>query len=145
MNLKNLILSSNYQPWSKISAIGKLPNLEVLKLRYNSFVGEKWEMEEREFRNLRFLKLSYLNIRWWTASSDNFCCLEKLVLHACHWLEEVPSCLGETLTLDMIEVKWCHESAVNSVKQIQQEQRDMGNKNLKIVIVERRKWSTSSS
>ncbi|XP_071914937.1 putative late blight resistance protein homolog R1A-3 [Coffea arabica] len=135
LNLRKLTLSYNCQPWSKISAIGKLPNLEVLKLHSKSFVGEKWEMEEGEFGNLQFLELSGLGIRWWDASSDNFCCLEKLVLHDCGWLEKVPSCLGETLTLDVIELKWCHESAVNSVKQIQQEQMDMGNKDLKIVII----------
>ncbi|XP_027155072.1 putative late blight resistance protein homolog R1B-16 [Coffea eugenioides] len=133
LNLRKLTLSNNRQPWSKISAIGKLPNLEVLKLGCDSFVGEKWEMQEGEFQNLRFLKLSQLDFRWWTASSDNFCCLEKLVLTMCEWLEDVPSCLGEALTLDMIEVIWCPESAVNSVKQIQQEQMDMGNKDLKIV------------
>ena len=55
----------------------------------------------------------------------------------CKWLEEVPSCLGEALTLDMIEVIWCPESAVNSVKQIWQEQMDMGNKDLKIVAAAR--------
>ncbi|XP_027177987.1 putative late blight resistance protein homolog R1A-3 [Coffea eugenioides] len=135
-NLRKLTLLQNRQPWSKISAIGKLPNLEVLKLCPVSFVGEKWEMQEGEFQNLRYLKLFGLDIRWWTASCDNFCCLEKLVLENCFSLEEVPSCLGETLTLDMIKVKWCHESAVNSVKQIQQEQMDMGNKDLKMVIVE---------
>ena len=76
-----------------------------------------------------------MDIRCWEASSDNFCSLEKLALHEYHWLEEVPSCLGEILTLDMIEVKRCLESAVNSVKQIQQEQMDMGNEDLKIVII----------
>ncbi|XP_027077008.1 putative late blight resistance protein homolog R1A-3 [Coffea arabica] len=135
LNLRKLTLLNSRQPWSKISAIGKLPNLKVLKLYYDSFVGEKWEMEEGEFQNLRCLKFSSLDIRWWTASCDNFCCLEKLVLEKCLCLEEVPSCLGETLTLDMIEVKWCHESAINSVKQIQQEQMDMGNEDLKIVII----------
>ncbi|XP_071914018.1 putative late blight resistance protein homolog R1B-17 [Coffea arabica] len=136
LNLRKLSLLHNRQPWSKISAIGKLPNLEVLKLRDDSFVGEKWEMEDGEFQNLRFLELSKLDIRWWTASSDNFCCLEKLVLYNCDRLKEVPCCLGETLTLDTIEVKQCSKSAVNSVKQIQQEQMDVGNEDLKVVIVD---------
>ena len=65
LNLRKLTLSGNRQPWSKISAIGKLPNVEVLKLCYDSIVGEKWEMEEGEFGNLRFLELSELDIRWW--------------------------------------------------------------------------------
>ncbi|XP_027177732.1 putative late blight resistance protein homolog R1A-10 [Coffea eugenioides] len=130
LNLKKLTLSSNHQPWSEISVIGKLPNLEVLKLESSSFVGEKWEMKEGEFCRLRFLKLLLLDIRIWTASYDNFSCLEKLVLHICPHLEEVPSCLGEIPTLEVIEVKFCPESALSYVKQIQME---MGNEGLKIV------------
>ncbi|XP_027079149.1 putative late blight resistance protein homolog R1B-16 [Coffea arabica] len=134
LNLRKLTLSNNRQPWSKISAIGKLPNLEVLKLGCDSFVGEKWEMKEGEFQNLRFLELSELDFRWWTASSDNFCCLEKLVLSSCESLEEVPSCLGEALTLDMIDLEGCRASVVTSVKQIQHQQMDMGNNDLKLMI-----------
>ncbi|XP_071914761.1 putative late blight resistance protein homolog R1A-3 [Coffea arabica] len=132
-SLKKLTLWSNLQPWSSISRIGKLPNLEVLKLYNQTFVGEKWEVEEGEFPDLRFLELSNLDIRRWTASSDNFSLLEKLVLHRCVKLEEVPSCLGESPFLEMIEVSSCGESTVNAIKQIQQEQMDMGNEALKIV------------
>nr|XP_027097896.1 putative late blight resistance protein homolog R1B-14 [Coffea arabica]XP_027097897.1 putative late blight resistance protein homolog R1B-14 [Coffea arabica]XP_027097898.1 putative late blight resistance protein homolog R1B-14 [Coffea arabica]XP_027097899.1 putative late blight resistance protein homolog R1B-14 [Coffea arabica] len=136
LNLKKLTLSYNYWPWGKISAIGKnLPNLVVLKLCHRSVREEEWEMEEGEFCNLRFLKLSGLYIRRWTASSDNFSCLEKLVLEFCEELEEVPPCLGESLTLKTIEVKWCSESAVNSVERILEEQREWGNKDLKSVII----------
>ena len=78
--------------------------------------------------------MSKLDIRNWTASSDNFCHLEKLVVHDCEELEEIPSCLGECETLEMIMVKWCRKSVTNSVKQIQQEQVDSGNEFLKIVI-----------
>ncbi|XP_027184213.1 putative late blight resistance protein homolog R1B-17 [Coffea eugenioides] len=107
LNLKKLTLSYNHQPWSEISTIGKLPNLQVLKLRHGSFVGiEEWEMKEGEFPNLRVLKLIGVALRSWTASFDSFLHLEKLVVHNCPGLKEVPSCLGECLTLEMIEVKW---------------------------------------
>ncbi|CDP11548.1 unnamed protein product, partial [Coffea canephora] len=134
LNLKKLTLSSNGQPWSEISTIGKLPNLEVLKLLYHSFVGEEWVMKEGEFPKLRVLKLSNLEFRNWTAFSDNFSHLQKLVLHWCRKLEKVPSCLGECETLEMIEVEECLESVVDSVEQIQQEQIDMGNEVLRIKI-----------
>ncbi|CDP12774.1 unnamed protein product [Coffea canephora] len=135
LNLKKLTLRITKQPWSEISTIGKLPKLEVLKLCRNSFVGEEWEMKEEEFPKLRVLKLSRLwGFRSWTASSDNFPRLEKLIVHNCWMLEEVPSCLGECPTLEMIEVRGCFESVVNSVKQIQLEQIDMGNEILKILI-----------
>ncbi|XP_027177737.1 putative late blight resistance protein homolog R1B-17 [Coffea eugenioides] len=134
INLKKLILSYNRQPWSEISTIGKLSNLEVLKLGCNSFVGEKWEMQEGEFPNLRFLKLSRLDIRSWTAVSDNFSRLEKLVLHGCVELQEVPSCLEESSTIKTIEVQFGRKSLISSVKQIQQEQMDLGYSDLKIRI-----------
>ncbi|XP_071916192.1 putative late blight resistance protein homolog R1A-3 [Coffea arabica] len=137
LNLKKLTLLATDPPWSEISTIGKLPKLEVLKLLsyYYSSPGEEWEMKEEEFPKLRVLKLSHLrDFRRWTASSDNFPRLEKLVVHDCENLEEVPSCLGECLTLEMIEVKRCRQSVVSSVKQIQQEQIDMGNEVLKILI-----------
>ncbi|XP_027075867.1 putative late blight resistance protein homolog R1A-10 [Coffea arabica] len=135
LNLKKLTLLATDPLWSEISTIGKLPKLEVLKLLGSSVVGEEWEMTEGEFPKLRVLKLSQLwDFRSWTASSDNFPRLEKLVVRWCRELEEVPSCLGECPTLEMIEVTGCRESVANSVKQIQQEQRDMGNEALKILI-----------
>ncbi|CDP15705.1 unnamed protein product [Coffea canephora] len=134
LNLKKLTLKWNSQPWSEISTIGKLPHLEVLKLLQDSFVGEEWVVKEGEFPNLRVLQLSTLDICRWTASSGNFSHLEKLVVNWCEELEEVPSCLGECPTLEMIEVKWCHESILNSVEQIRQEQMDGGNEVIKMVI-----------
>ncbi|XP_027177726.1 putative late blight resistance protein homolog R1A-10 [Coffea eugenioides] len=133
-NLKKLTLSFNHQPWSKMSAIGELPNLKVLKLECNSFVGEKWEMEEGEFPNLRFLKFSRLDVCLWIAPSYSFLRLEKLVLYECVKLQEVPSSLGKCENLELIELRGCCESAVSSVKQIQQEQVSTGSQDLKIVI-----------
>ncbi|XP_027177922.1 putative late blight resistance protein homolog R1A-10 [Coffea eugenioides] len=145
LNLKKLTLFCNQQLWSEISTIGKLPKLEVLKLLEDSVSGEEWEMKEEGFPKLRVLKLSHLwNFRSWTASSDNFPRLEKLVVRDCPMLEEVPSCLGECPTLEMIEVRECRKSVASSVKQIQQEQRDMGNESLKISIEDwGDEWSSS--
>ncbi|KAL3515650.1 hypothetical protein ACH5RR_022552, partial [Cinchona calisaya] len=134
LNLKKLTLENYEQPWSEISTIGKLPNLEVLKLLYKSFLGDTWEMKEGEFLKLRFLKLGNLDIVRWIASCDNFPPLQKLILYYCWNLQEVPSCLEEVPTIEMIEVSYCHESAVNLVKQIQQEQMDNGNDGIKIII-----------
>ncbi|XP_027075860.1 putative late blight resistance protein homolog R1A-3 [Coffea arabica] len=118
LNLKKLTLQVTTQPWSEISKIGKLPKLEVLKLLDDSVVGEEWEMKEGEFPSLRVLKLRGLwDFCSWTASFDNFARLEKLVVHSCRNLEELPSCLGECPTLEMIEVKRCRKSVANSVKQ----------------------------
>lgn len=138
LNLKKLTLSKSeiQQSCSMLSAIGKLPKLEVLKLLQQAFVGETWEMKEGEFPKLRFLKLERLDILRWTASCDNFPPLQKLVLHRCVKLQEVPPHLGDIPTIEMIEVRGCHKSAVCLVEQIQEQQMDMGNECLKIIIEE---------
>ncbi|XP_027077135.1 putative late blight resistance protein homolog R1B-16 [Coffea arabica] len=143
LNLKKLTLKWNYQPWSEISTVGKLPHLEVLKLLRKSFVGKVWVMKEGEFPNLRVLQLSGLGIRRWTASSGNFSRLEKLVVHSCWNLVEVPSCLGDCPTLEMIAVVGCSVFVVNSVNQIRQEQMDGGNVVLKMVIEDSSEPSSS--
>ncbi|CDP12797.1 unnamed protein product [Coffea canephora] len=132
--LKKLTLSRTHMRWTLISRIGKLSSLEVLKLQHTAVVGEKWEMKAGEFLNLRFLGLTKLDLRSWTATSDNFSCLEKLVVEGCWELEEVPSCLGECSNLEVIELTGCRKSAVTSVKQIHQEQMGMGNEGLRVII-----------
>ncbi|XP_027177906.1 putative late blight resistance protein homolog R1A-10 [Coffea eugenioides] len=107
LNLKKLTLILTPQPLTKISTIGELPNLEVLKLVYSA-LGEEWKMKEGEFPSLRILKLKGLwDFCSWTASFDNFPRLEKLVVQSCPKLEEVPSCLGECANLQTIEVIRC--------------------------------------
>ncbi|KAL3537066.1 hypothetical protein ACH5RR_000432 [Cinchona calisaya] len=135
-NLRKLTLSDFRLSWSKMSAIGNLPNLEVLKLLENAFIGKIWSMEdERQFPKLSFLKLEGLDIVRWTASEseDHLPCLVKLVLRNCFELKEVPSCLGNFSTLQMIEVFRC-SNATSSVNQIQEEQVSMGNEDLKVLI-----------
>ncbi|KAL3504564.1 hypothetical protein ACH5RR_034405 [Cinchona calisaya] len=134
-NLKKLSLSNFRLPWDEISIIGQLPNLEVLKLLNNTFEGQQWDMREGEFENLKFLKLDSLNIELWNASSEHLPCLEKLVLISCQQLEEIPSSFGEIPTLQLIEMKWCSSSAMESVKQILEEQREMSNDQLNVTIV----------
>ncbi|KAL3499039.1 hypothetical protein ACH5RR_041771 [Cinchona calisaya] len=137
MNLKKLSLSYLRWQWSDISSIEKLPNLEVLKIKLNSFEGKVWDMEGVEFPKLKYLGLEYLDIVNWRGDGEHFPCLKKLVLKQLEELEEVPSCLSCISTLEMIEVWWCTESIVDQVKKIEVEQNDLGNEGIKIVI---RKW-----
>lgn len=121
LSLKKLTLSNFRLPWSHISMIGRLQNLEVLKLLSNAYDGEIWDMVEGEFHNLKFLKLENLNVSKWNACSDNLPNLEKLQLRNCKQLEEVPSSFVEICTLKMIEVKWCGQSAEDSVRRMRDE------------------------
>nr|XP_027119475.1 putative late blight resistance protein homolog R1A-3 [Coffea arabica] len=107
LTLKQLTLSNFHLPWSCISAIGRLPNLEVLKLRSEAFVGRTWDMVEEEFLNLRFLSLDTLDIVQWNASCDHLPRLETLVLQNCRELRKIPPDFADISTLEIIEVNWC--------------------------------------
>ncbi|XP_059650668.1 putative late blight resistance protein homolog R1B-17 [Cornus florida] len=133
-NLKSLTLSNFGLPWEKMSVLGRLPNLEVLKLSDKAFEGPTWDTNDGEFRKLRFLKFQGLFIKRWNTCNDHFVNLQTLVLNDCQWLEEIPSSLGDIPTLEMIQVRWCNHSAEDSARQIQEEQKMMGNDGLKILI-----------
>ncbi|CDP08020.1 unnamed protein product [Coffea canephora] len=120
LNLKKLTLSDFRLPWSHISTIGRLPNLEVLKLLSGAFVGKLWKVEEK-FQNLKFLSLDSLNIAQWNASCDDFPKLERLILQNCKDLEEIPAEFANIYTLEMIEVHWCSELAEKSAIKIGEE------------------------
>ncbi|KAI3736385.1 hypothetical protein L6452_15924 [Arctium lappa] len=130
--LKKLTLVDCFLPWSNMSIIHPLPNLEVLKLKSNAFMGRQWDACEQQFRQLKLLTLESLNIKHWEASSTSFPCLKQLSLLNCDDLEEIPLEIGEIATLELIETDSWNDSVVESVKRIQQEQHDVGNYDLKI-------------
>ncbi|KAI3736399.1 hypothetical protein L6452_15938 [Arctium lappa] len=117
-----------------MSIIHLLPNLEVLKLYRDAFMGTQWDACEQQFRQLKLLTLESLDIKHWEASTTSFPCLKKLSLWDCGYLEEIPLEIGETATLELIEIDSWSKSVVKSVKRIQQEQHDAGNEELKITI-----------
>lgn len=131
--LKKLTLSYFRLPWTELSRIARLPNLQVLKLLAYAFVGKCWNMEtDDEFSKLKFLKLQNLDIEQWTASPDNFPSLEQMVVEQCHRLEEIPTTLGEVPCLRMIQVLRCRSSVVNSAMEIQEKQTELGNEDFKL-------------
>ncbi|CAI9095941.1 OLC1v1031986C1 [Oldenlandia corymbosa var. corymbosa] len=130
ISLKKLTLSNFRLPWTNISEIGELPNLEVLKLVFRAFQGPRWEMaEEKYFPKLVYLKLDSLDIVHWEADIAYypFPCLEQLILQNCKQLKELPSCFEEISTLQRIEVRRCGISAKDSVRRIVETQADYGN------------------
>ncbi|CAH1421598.1 unnamed protein product [Lactuca virosa] len=129
-----LTLSDIGLNWNEIQTIGLLPNLDVLKLNVNACIGEIWGTSDTGlgFRNLKLLKLQDLDLVKWEASSGDFPRLQRLVVRGCSRLEEIPACIGEILTLELIEVSWCSESTAQSARRIQKEQERNGNDFLKV-------------
>lgn len=134
LNLRKLSLSDFILSWDCISAIGKLPKLEILKLVSIDFDSTTWEMKDEEFCELKSLKLDNLEIFEWIASRDHLPKLQRLVLRSCKQLLEVPSGFAEIDSLLMIELRWCSVSAENSVWKIQEEQLEYGHEEFKVFI-----------
>nr|AAT40485.1 putative disease resistance protein [Solanum demissum] len=78
--LRELTLSNLCLPWRKISIVGTLCNLEVLKLLNKAFEGIQWNVNVTEFPELKYLKLDNLDFAQWSISEDSFPSLERLVL-----------------------------------------------------------------
>ncbi|KAL9158664.1 hypothetical protein ABFS82_08G084000 [Erythranthe guttata] len=133
--IRKLTITRLCLPWKMMSAIGGLPNLVVLKLRCDAFVGAKWKTKDGEFPQLRFLKMYKLDLRKWNVeSSEHFPRLQRLVLFDCYNLEEVPSETGDIGTLQFIELRgWCLKTLVDSAVKIEEEQHEMGNEELRVL------------
>ncbi|XP_049390194.1 putative late blight resistance protein homolog R1A-3 [Solanum stenotomum] len=136
-SLKRLSLNgcSNFI-WEDISStVMMLPNLEELKLKSCRADDDVWILTDQdEFKSLKLLLLSSLNLDCWKASSDNFPNLKRLVLKYCNYLLKIPTDFGEIATLESIELHGCLPNAEDSAREIEQEQEDMGNNFLKVYI-----------
>ncbi|XP_049412279.1 putative late blight resistance protein homolog R1A-10 [Solanum stenotomum] len=123
--LKNLAFTGQFfLPLKDLSIVGKLPKLESLKLDYDAFIGDEWEIAEEGFPRLKFLVLKYLDFRHWRASSDHFPCLERLIICACLKLDSIPQDFADITTLALIDIYNCAQAVGNSAKQIQQDIED---------------------
>lgn len=115
-----------------MTVVGKMPNLEVLKLYNNAFEGPKWEPTDGEFFKLKFLLLHRLDLVQWTADHTPFPSLECLILRQCFKLEEIPCSIGYITTLQIIDLDDASTCAVTWAKQIQEERDNWGNDSLKV-------------
>ncbi|KAL2515011.1 putative disease resistance RPP13-like protein 3 [Forsythia ovata] len=132
--LKRLTLIGCRLSWKSMAIIGSLPNLEVLNLKYFNIDGSVWEPTEGKFLQLKVLLLHRTDLEHLKADKTKFPSLQHLTFSYCRKLVEIPSAIGDIPTLQVIKLFGCSASAVNSVKLIQEEQRDLGNDNLQIII-----------
>ncbi|KAL7131933.1 hypothetical protein ABFS83_12G038200 [Erythranthe nasuta] len=133
-SLKKLTLHDFKLSRNEMSMIGRLPKLEALKLLYAVFDGKEWKTNDDEFRELKFLKLDALKIRRWNTCDDHFPRLQRLVMHKCWKLKKFPRSLGDIPTLQVVDIHSCSKSVANSALDVQREQLEYGNDELKIII-----------
>ncbi|KAL0385237.1 UNVERIFIED_CONTAM: putative late blight resistance proteinR1A-10 [Sesamum radiatum] len=134
-SLKKLTLVGCKIPWEKMTVVGLLPNLEVLKLKEYAFEGSLWEPKEGEFTKLKFLLIELNSLEHWKANREHFPQLQHLCLSYCFNLEAIPSEIGEIETLETFELCECLDSAVESAMFIQEEQQSLGNDGLRVRVL----------
>ncbi|KAL0378764.1 UNVERIFIED_CONTAM: hypothetical protein Sradi_3181900 [Sesamum radiatum] len=133
-SIKKLTLRGSQILDDHMNEIGKLPNLQTLKLRRCDLPSGKWEANDGEFCQLQFLLMEDLRLVNWAAENTHFPRLEHLVIRRCRELEEIPLAIGDIPTL-VIEVYKCSRSAVVSAREIQEAQLDIGNDDLQVRIL----------
>nr|GMD63291.1 putative late blight resistance protein homolog R1B-16 [Ipomoea batatas] len=123
-----------YFVWKEISILSSLPKLEVLKLIGCTCNDEEWKLSEKEiFKQLTYLEIVTNMFKRWEASNMHFPNLQQLILSGCFKLEAIPVEFGEIVTLELIKLKHCLPSVVDSAKQILDEQHDQGNDNMFVI------------
>ncbi|XP_051123376.1 putative late blight resistance protein homolog R1A-3 [Andrographis paniculata] len=132
-SLKVLALKRCRIPWSGMSIVGSLPNLEQLLLIHTA-EGSEWNPTEGEFLRLKALWINGSDVVQWGADQNHYPRLEYLSLCNLPSLEEIPSGVGDIPTLRKIRLKYCSESAVDSANQILEEQQSMGNDILEVYV-----------
>ncbi|KAG5609283.1 hypothetical protein H5410_020564 [Solanum commersonii] len=134
--LKKLKLSYTCLPWEYMSIISKLPELEVIQLKSDAFLGDEWKATDQiGFQKLRFLLLNDLNLEKWTTttgSHDHFPILERIIITDCKLLEEIPQGFADSKTLELIELHKCDPSLVAFAEKIQEKHKELGRNKLKV-------------
>ncbi|XP_019176879.1 PREDICTED: putative late blight resistance protein homolog R1B-17 [Ipomoea nil] len=120
--LKELTFVSTCIPWSDMSIISMLPNLEVLKLKNFACTGQEWELtEDHCFRQLKVLIISLTDLKEWKAYGEYpFPELERLQLKYCLELKNMPDWIKDISQLRLIKLEYCYASLVDSAKKIKE-------------------------
>ncbi|KAL7098514.1 hypothetical protein ACP275_09G022400 [Erythranthe tilingii] len=114
--LKKISLSGCGFSWSYVRAMGDLPNLETLKLRWYAFCGPVWKTSDWDFPSLKYLLLEDLDLKWWDSTRDHFPSLVRLVIRHCYNLQEIPRDFAHIKSLRMVEVDDCRKQVTVEIE-----------------------------
>ncbi|KAK1580807.1 hypothetical protein Q3G72_000328 [Acer saccharum] len=103
--LTQLSLSNTELKDDPLPILEKLPNLEVLKLKRNSYMGRKLACRSGGFAQLRVLHLkSLLWLEEWIMESGAMQKLECLLINPCAYLKHLPEELWHIKTFNQMEL-----------------------------------------
>ncbi|KAL7114604.1 hypothetical protein ACP275_04G131200 [Erythranthe tilingii] len=125
-SLKELTLTECKIHWEDMSVVGSLPNLEVLSLRRNAAIGQKWISKEGEFARLKSLWIHKCELEIWEADDTHFPSLEIIHLGYLN-LKEIPSDFAGILPLRGINLDHnTNNSLLASANKILEERENLG-------------------
>ena len=110
--LTSLTLCWTSLKWQEISILRSLQKLEVLKLKYQAFIGSTWELEDVDggFLSLQFLQIEQTDLTFWKAKSHHYPKLRSLVLKNCDKLREIPVDLARVQSFKMLDLTTCKDA-----------------------------------
>lgn len=116
-NLRSLTLFNTFLDWSHMSVMGSLEKLQVLKLKDNAFVGSRWVVGDKDaLDSLEVLHIGRTDLSIWVASHHHFPKLQRLELHNCERLKEIPIGLADIPKFQYLNVQRCKEAASSARK-----------------------------
>ncbi|KAL9237560.1 hypothetical protein vseg_012093 [Gypsophila vaccaria] len=102
-----------------MDTLENLPNLVVLKLKDNAFVGKYWKPKNGGFLNLEVFHVKGTNLETWDACSDHFPALTTIVLRYCDALKGIPSDLANLPNLQKLALHITNDNVAGSAREIQ--------------------------
>ncbi|CAI9096318.1 OLC1v1032423C1 [Oldenlandia corymbosa var. corymbosa] len=102
--LRLLTLFGTQLDWAELIKLGKLPNLEILKLKEHAFKGKKWQSEKGGFLLLKHLHIGETDLEVWEAEADHFPKLTCLELENCANLKTLPDGLADISSLHLVDL-----------------------------------------
>lgn len=136
IKLRELTLSKFFLTTNDISIIGRaLRHLVVFKI-YSCYVPSEfvWFVDDEDFPKLEVLKLRDLDIHKWIVSEDCFLNLKQLWVEKCENLDEIPLEFESLPMLQHILVRECAPSVDDTARQIEKEQHEAQNLEMRVCI-----------
>ncbi|KHN13835.1 Disease resistance protein RPP13 [Glycine soja] len=103
---------------SLMKTLGRLPNLQILKLRFGH-VGFHLDIGRGEFPQLQVLHMDRIKVRQWRLEKDAMPRLRHLVINGCSKLSELPEELWSMTALRLVHVSRPSEELANSLKNVE--------------------------